>query len=71
MWICLACLIIPGSWSVAIGGEYIVLPPGSIAFISFHIFTGEIVGVACFSRYIFAPESAIASMLLLRRLGGV
>ena len=48
-----------------------MLPSGSIAFISFVIITGGIVGVACLYKYIFAPESVISSMLLLRLLGGV
>ena len=71
MWICLACLLIPGIWSVAICAEYIMLTSGSHAVMSFEIITGAIVGVDCFYRCIFAPESAIASMLLLRLIGGV
>ena len=43
-----------------------MLPYGSLAVISFEIITGIILGVDFFSRCIFAPESAIASMLLLR-----
>ena len=65
MWICLDCLIIPGSFSVAICEDSIVLPYGSLAFMSFDIITGAIVGVDCFSRCIFTTESAISSMLLL------
>ena len=51
--------------------DSIVLPSGSIDYISFSIITGAIVGVACLARCIFAPESAIASMLILFGLGGV
>ena len=46
-----------------------MLPSGSLAFISFSIITGDIVGVACFARCIFAPVSVIAGMLLLVGLG--
>ena len=62
MWICLAYFLRPGEWSVAICDDSIVLPSGSI---SFDIITGAIVVVAHFSRCIFAPESVIASVLLL------
>ena len=58
-------------WSVTICVDSIVLPSGSLAFILFAIIIGEIVGVACFAGCIFAPESVIASMLLLVGLGGV
>ena len=52
--------------------EYsIVIPSGSLAVISFEIIIGAIVVVACFARFVFAPESVIASMLLLRVLGGL
>ena len=71
MWICLDSLLIPGSWSVAICVDSVVLPYGSLAVISLSIITGDIVRVACLARCIFAPESAIVSMLLLVGLGGV
>ena len=61
----LACLLISGSWSVSICVDYIVLPSGSLAFVSFSIITGAIVGVGCFARCIFSPESDIYGMLLL------
>ena len=48
-----------------------MLPAGILAFISFDIITGAIVGVDFFAMCIFVPDSAIASMLLLRLLGGV
>ena len=51
--------------------ESIVLPSGSISFISFDIITGAIVVVDFFSKCIFAPESAIDSVLLLVEFGGV
>ena len=70
MWNCLACLLRPGRCSVGMCVDSIVIPSGSLDFISFSIITGAIVGVACFARYIFAPESDIASMLLLVGLGG-
>ena len=65
MWICLACLIRSGIWSVATCEDAIVLPSSSLAFISFDLITGAIVGVDCFDRCMFAPESAIDIMLLL------
>ena len=71
MWIYLACLLRPDSWSVAICEDYIFLPSVSLAAISFEIITEVIVVVACFARCIFAPEYDIASMLLLGGLGGV
>ena len=51
--------------------DYIVLLSGSLDNILFGIITGAIVMVTCFDRFIFAPESAIARMLLLGGLGGV
>ena len=69
--ICLACLLRPGIWSVAIYVDSIVLPFSSLAFISFSIFIEAIVGVACLAKCIFAPESAIAGMLVIFGLGGV
>ena len=71
MWICISSLLIPGSWSVAICVDSIVLPYGSLALISFTIIIGGIVGVIFFARCIFAPESEIASMLLLVGLCGL
>ena len=71
MWIYLACFLRPGSWSVAICVDSIVLPSGSLAFISFYIIIGAIAEVDCLDRFLFAPESAIASMLVLVVLGGV
>ena len=51
--------------------DSIVLPYGILAVISFDIITGAILVLACFARCIFAPESAISSMLLLGGLCGV
>ena len=48
-----------------------MLTYGSLAFISFSIFTGAIVGVDCLAGCIFAPASAIAIILVLVGLGGV
>ena len=48
-----------------------MIPSGSLAFIHFSVIIGSIVGVDYFGRCIFAPESVIASMLLLLGLGGV
>ena len=48
-----------------------MLPYGSLAFISFYIIIGAIAEVYCLDRFLFAPESAIASMLVLVVLGGV
>ena len=48
-----------------------MLSSGSLAVMSFEIMTGSIVVVACSSRYIFAPESAISSVFLLGGLCGV
>ena len=71
IWICLACFLRPGILSVAICVDFVVIPSGSLAFISFSIITVAIVWVACLARCFFAPESVIASMLVLVRLGGV
>ena len=51
--------------------DSIVLPYGILAIISFDIITVGIVVVNFFPRCISAPESAIASMLLLGGLGGI
>ena len=48
----------------------IVLPSGSLAVISFNIITRAVVVVDFFSRCIFAPESAIARILLQEDLLG-
>ena len=71
MWICLDSLLRPGSWSVDICVDSIVLPYGSLGFISLSIITWIIVGVVCLARCVFAPESVIASILVLVGLGGV
>ena len=71
MWICLTFLLIPGSWNFATHVESIVLPYGSLTFISFSIITGGIVGVACLVRCILAPYSTISSMVVLSGLGGL
>ena len=71
MWICLACFLRPGIWSVAVCEDFIVLPSGSLAVVSFDIIKGAIIGGGFFSGCLFAPESVIASMLLLRWLSGV
>ena len=65
MWVCLTFVLIPDSWSVAMCVDSIVLPSGILAFISFSIIAGAIIGVACFARCIFTPGSVISSMLLL------
>ena len=71
MWICIASLLRPGSWSVAICVDSIVIPSISLALISLSIIKGAIVWATCLARCIFASESAIASMLVLVGLGGV
>ena len=63
--ICLTCLLIPGTWSVAMCIDSIVPLSGSLAFIYFYIITGATVGLACSAGCIFSPTSVIASMLLL------
>ena len=59
MWILLACLFRPGSWSAVMWEDSIVLPSGSISVISVEIITGNILVVDCFAMCIFAPESVI------------
>ena len=71
MWICLASLPIPGSWSVAICVNSIVLPSGILDFISLSIIIEAIVGVDFIDRCVFAPDSVIAIMSVLVVLGGV
>ena len=71
VWICLACLIIPGSWSVSMCDDSIVIPPGCLAVISFQIIKGAIVVVNYFARCIFAPDSAIDIVLFPGEFGGV
>ena len=71
MWICVASLLRPGSWGVDICVNYIMLPSGSLAFMSLYTIKEAILGVACLARCIFAPESAIFSMLILLGLGGI
>ena len=66
----ISCLLIPGIWSVAMCEDYVVIPYGSLAVISFDIITGDIVVVDCFARCVFAPESAISSMFLLGKFCG-
>ena len=61
----------PGRGSVATYDDSIVLPSDSLFVISFENMTWDIVGVGCFDKYMFAPESAIASVYLLRELGWV
>ena len=51
--------------------ESIVLPSGRLAVISFDIIIGAIIVVDFFAGCIFAPESEIASMLLLGGSGGL
>ena len=48
-----------------------MLPSDNIAIILFDIITGAVLVVACFYRCVFAPDSAIYSILLLVVLGGV
>ena len=64
-------MLIPYICSVVICEDSIVLQPGILAIISFDIITESIVLVVCFARCIFAPESAIVSMLLPGVLGGL
>ena len=71
MWICLACFLRHGSWSVAMCADSIVLPSGSLDFISFSIIKGDIVGMAFFAMCLFAPKFAISRNLVLVGLGGV
>ena len=54
IWICLVCLLKPGSWSVAMCNDSIVLQSGSLAVISFNIIKGAIIVVDCFITCIFA-----------------
>ena len=70
IWICLISVFRPGIWSVDICVYSIVLPYGSLVFILISIIIGAIVGVSCIARCIFAPESAISSMLVLVELSG-
>ena len=65
------CLLRPGIWSVAICDDFIVIPYGSIAAMSFLIMTGAIVVVDYFARCTLAPDSMIASVFLLGEFGGV
>ena len=65
MWICLACLLIPGIWSVAMCDDSIVLPYIIFAVISFAIIAGDIAAVDSYAWCLLAAESTIASMLLL------
>ena len=51
--------------------ESIVIPSSILDVISFYIITGAILVVDFFAGCIFAPDSSIASMLLLVGLGGV
>ena len=71
MWICLASLLRPGSWSVSICGDSIVLTSRSLAFISLSIIEGVVLGMACLDRFIFVPESVVSGILVLVVLGGV
>ena len=71
IWIYLASLLIPGSCSVSICVDSIVLTSVSLGFISLFIITRTIVGVACLARCIFALESGISSMVVLVGLCGV
>ena len=71
MLICLAFLVRYGIWSVATCDNYIVIPSGSLAVMSFDIMTGAIVDVDWFSRWMLVPEYEIASVYFLGELGGV
>ena len=44
--------------------DSIVLPSESLDVMSSEIITGAVFVVACFARYIFTPESLIASVFL-------
>ena len=61
----------PSIWSVAICYNSIVLTSGRLVVMFFEIMTGAIFGVASFARWVFAPESEIASVYFIRELGGV
>ena len=65
MLICLACLLKPGSWSVDICDNSIVIKYGSLDLMSFDIMTGAIFGVSCLDICMFAPEYEIASVHLI------
>ena len=65
MWIFLACFLRPDIWIAAMFEGSIVFPSRNISVILFYIIIGAVVVVAYFDRCIFAPNSAIASMLLL------
>ena len=52
----------PGSWSVDICDDSIVLPSESLAVMSFEIVTGVIFLADYFYRCIFAHESTIAKV---------
>ena len=49
--------------------DSIVILYGILDFMLFVIITGAIVAVSCFAGYIFAPESAIASVFIPGELG--
>ena len=60
----------PGSWSVAICDDSVVISSGSLDVMSFDIMTGDIFGLACLVRCMSAPDSAFTSVYLLEELGG-
>ena len=59
IWIFLARLLRTGSRSVAICENSIVLSSDIITVMSLDIINGDIVGVICFARCIFAPDTEI------------
>ena len=71
IWICIAYLLGPLSWSVAICDDFIVLPSDSLDVMPFKIMTGDIVGVAWLYICMFTHESEIDSVCLLGELVGV
>ena len=68
--ICLACLLSPGSWSVAMCDDSIVIPSVSLDLVPFEMMTRAIVEVACFSSCIFAPKYTITSVFFYDDLVG-
>ena len=58
----------PGSWSVDICDESIVLRSSRLVVVSLEIMNGEIVAVDCLARCMFVPQSVMAIMCLLGEL---
>ena len=71
MFISIDSFVGPDSCSVTTSDGSVVLPYGSLAVMLFGTIMGEIVGVASFYRWMFAPESLIACGYSLGELVGV